>query len=478
MHKEVERIRSKRAQSPWPKYLRSVQIDGFRGWTGQEIRFEFPVAVVCGENGSGKSTVLKAAASLYQHPSSPNKSYFPSTFFPDTPWDQVTNATLTWQLVEGNNVRSFTVRKLSERWRFQKNRPKRHVVVQDVSRTLPLDATVGYAYIAKRTAQEVSAQSLSPELTTYFASIMGRPYDSARFALADVDRYRQVGVVTAGNLEFSQFHQGAGEDATLDLIALLQNVPDTALVVLDEAEASLHPRSQRRLIHFLLWLARTKQLQIILSTHSPYILEELPPEARIFLDRTTAGISVLYGVTPELVLNRMDDIDKPDAYVMTEDEEAAILATTILRAAGVDITRISFVPVGPANIVAAIGIAALSPRFPVKAIGVVDADQQAQQGSVKFPGSYCPEKQLLDDIKAHASAQLGARLGLSFDAVQTAISRATSAPDPHDWPDHLARRTGQTVSYLWETLAQVWVTECLSEQDIEGFAQPVRNLLP
>lgn len=263
------------------------------------------MAVVCGENGSGKSTVLKAAAAAYQNPTSPKKSYFPSTFFPDTPWEQVANATLTWQLVEGRTTRSFTVRKPSERWRFQKNRPRRHVVVQDVSRTLPLDATVGYAYIAKRTAQEVSAQSLSDTLTGYYSSIMGRSYDSARFALADVDNYREVGVVGIGNLEYSQFHQGAGEDATLDLIALLQNVPDSALVILDEAEASLHPRAQRRLVHFLLWLARTKQLQVILSTHSPYILEELPPEARIFLDRTTAGISVVYGVTPALALNRM-----------------------------------------------------------------------------------------------------------------------------------------------------------------------------
>jgi hypothetical protein len=137
--------------------------------------------------------VLKAAAA-YQNPTSAKQSYFPSTFFHDTPWEQVSNATHTWQLVEGNNVRSFTVRKPSERWRFQHNRPRRHVVGQDVSRTLPLDVTISYAYIAKRTAQEVSAQFLSAPLTDY-SSIMGHSYDSARFALANVDKYRKVGVV-------------------------------------------------------------------------------------------------------------------------------------------------------------------------------------------------------------------------------------------------------------------------------------------
>jgi predicted ATP-dependent endonuclease of OLD family len=82
--------------------------------------------------------------------------------------------------------------------------------------------------------------------------------------------------------EVSQFHQGAGEDATLDLFRTLQNVPQNALLVIDEVEASLHPRAQRRLIRFLLWLSRIKRVQIILSTHSPYVLEELPQEARVF----------------------------------------------------------------------------------------------------------------------------------------------------------------------------------------------------
>jgi hypothetical protein len=307
---------------------------------------------------------------------------------------------------------------------------------------------------------------------------MGRTYDTARFALSNVDRRRKVGVVQFGGLEFSQFHQGAGEDATLDLISLLQNVPDTALVILDEAEASLHPRAQRRLIHFLLWLARTKQLQVILSTHSPYVLEELPSEARVFLERKSNGIDVIYGVTPDFALNRMDDIDRPDLYVMIEDSEATVLASAMLRAAGVDLTRLSFVEVGPANIVAAVGVAARSPRFPVQAIGIVDGDHPAQRGSIKFPGTACPERRLFEDLRSSALHQLALRLGISEDALSTAFDRAMSAVDSHEWPHHLARITGQTVDYLWETMCQVWVKNCLSEDDLNEFSGAIKRLLP
>ena len=89
--------------------------------------------------------------------------------------------------------------------------------------------------------------------------------------------------LSANGENLSQFHQGAGEDATLDFFRIIQGIPQYSLLIIDEVEASLHPRAQRRLTRFLLWLARQRRIQVILSTHSPYVLEELPPEARVQL---------------------------------------------------------------------------------------------------------------------------------------------------------------------------------------------------
>ena len=195
------------------------------------------------------------------------------------------------------------------------------------------------------------------------------------------------------------------------------------------------------------------------------------------MDRQSHGIDVIYGVTPDFALNRMDDIDRPELYIMTEDIEATVLASALLRSSGVDLTRISFVEVGPANIVAAVSIAARSPRFPVKAIGIIDGDQQTQQGVLKFPGKACPEKQLFEDLHAKGLMPLATRLDLSVSSVQTAFARAMSAIDPHDWPYDLARYTGQTFAYLWETVCQVWVKNCLTQEDVKKFSSSIQNLL-
>jgi len=209
-----------------------VDINGLRGFTGQAINFNFPVAAIVGENGTGKSTILKVAACAYENKSSEG-TYYPSTFFIQTHWDKIQDVILSFRIKQGSEA--FRIKKPSQRWSLPTKRYKRHVYIQDISRTLPLDATVGYAKIARSTAGEISTDSISEDFTKRLSHILSRNYSSARFAQPDIDIKKEVGLLTREEFgEISQFHQGAGEDATLDLF------------------------------------------KVILSTHSPYVLEELP----------------------------------------------------------------------------------------------------------------------------------------------------------------------------------------------------------
>jgi predicted ATPase len=462
---------------PWPQFLRSLRVTRLRGWTGQEVRFDFPVAVVAGENGSGKSTVLKAAAVAYRNQSHPDRSFNPGIFFPDTAWDQSTNVTLSFSIRQGNNETTHTLTKPTERWRRMGQRPNRNVVWQDISRTLPLDSTVGYARIARRTATETATDDLDAQMLQQYASILGRPYQQARMAQSDIDPARRVGVVRLAGQEYSQFHQGAGEDASLDLVALLQNVPNHSLVIIDEVEASLHPRSQRRLIHFLLWYARVRNIQVILSTHSAFVLEELPPEARIFISRGAGGMNVLYGVSSDFALNRMDNPVHPELFVLTEDREAGLLVAEMLRQGNVDLTGISFTDVGPANVVRTLESLVHQGVLPFRALCVLDADQDAVPGCVRLPGNHPPERQVFQDILNNALAHLATRLELAEAPTRDALEQAMVLVNHHDWIAAAASTLNQTTSYLWSTICKVWVRECCAANQITDLAQAVQQAL-
>jgi predicted ATPase len=271
---EINTIRTQYQAGQWPQLLETVTLSGLRGWTGQTVSFPSPVTAIVGENGTGKSTILKCAACGYEN-ADRSKRFFPSSFFVETHWDTISGVTIDYRVKLGASVRTYRTTKPSQRWRVPEDMPKRNVFLMDVSRTLPLDASVGYAKIARQAAAEVSTSQIDNDLRGRLSHILGRDYRNARFAVSDADARREVGLLEREWGELSQFHQGAGEDATLDFFRIIQGVPQYSLLIIDEVEASLHPRAQRRLTRFLLWLARHRRIQVILSTHSPYVLEEL-----------------------------------------------------------------------------------------------------------------------------------------------------------------------------------------------------------
>ena len=473
LHQEIQAIKTKMLSNPWPKFVHSVEIQGLRGWSGQQVRFPFPVCAIAGENGSGKSTVLKAVASIYDHPSGDKiKRFFPSDFFPQTAWDNVSNVSLIFQISEGTTTKTYRISKPSKRWRFQTPRLKRHVVWQDISRTLPISAEVGYAKIANSVAREISSDSLTETLKCYYSTIMGKKYTHASWAQSDIDEEKKIGVVEINGSKYSQFHQGAGEDATLDLLTLLQDVPNTSLVIIDEIEASLHPRSQRRMMHFLLWIARTKQIQVILSTHSQYILSELPDEGRIFIERGQDGPVVNYGITPEYALNRMDDYITPKKYIFAEDQQAIVAAKAILLKQNVKLEELKFIPVGASSDVSSAAYVSLCRDFPINAIGLLDADMIIKQNCCQLPGSQAPEKEIFSSLLTHTSS-LAEKLDKSEPTISDALALTMTASDHHQWPNYFAERIGESANYVWETFCRIWATQVLTKDQREKFANDV-----
>jgi predicted ATPase len=128
--------------------------------------------------------------------------------------------------------------------------------------------------------KEASAKPFNQDQVQRFSAVMGRAYDSAKMALADIDDRREVPVISKFNTAYSGFHQGSGETTIAEL--LRTDLPRCALVLIDEIESSLHPRAQRRLVRDLAERCREREIQIILTTHSPF-LQSLrnPPERRL-----------------------------------------------------------------------------------------------------------------------------------------------------------------------------------------------------
>lgn len=460
----------------WPKFLTAIYIDGLRGWKDQWIGFRYPVVAIAGENGSGKSTILKVAATAYGADAD-GTDYSPDDFFPTTPWEVVSRVRLQYQVQQGETNSTHAVKKPSDRWRGMPDRPKRSKYYLDISRTQPIDTLIGYGKVARRELAEGVEKKLSPEYLNRLSRVLGRSYEAS--SVVGDSKGKQVGIVSLGGLTYSNFHQGAGEDASGDLMVLLEQVPPYSLVLIDEVESSLHPRAQRRLMTELIEIAKERKLQLITTTHSSYVLEQLPPEARIYIRIDSNGErEPVYGISAKFALGLMDDERHPEMFAYCEDKEAQSIIELVLRLEEPELLeQIAVVEVGPASTVKAMGELAHSGKFHERGLAVLDGDQAASAGCICLPGMKLPpEKAVIEEMPEKFIKIVAERLGVREGDLLEARADALRLQGPgkhHLWAQKIAERLSGTMqkSKVWDAFIDVWVRDVLTPAEREDFKE-------
>ena len=124
-----------------------------------------------------------------------------------------------------------------------------------------------------------------------------------------------------GGAAYSELHMAAGERAILRLsreIAQLRG----ALVLIDEVEAGLHPWVQQLLMLELQQLALRNDLQILVTSHSPAVLDSVPANGRIFLERNEAGRVTVGPPYRDVIRNALYGRAGEALSLLCEDEAA------------------------------------------------------------------------------------------------------------------------------------------------------------
>lgn len=476
MSKEFRHLASKWLQGAhWPKRLEWIEIEGIRGWSGHRIEFRFPITAIVGENGSGKSTILQAATAIYRSPQA-DKSLFASRFFPDTPWDSVTDAEIRASIREGKGSVISSVRKRTNRWRGNPERRERRVYYIDLSRIQPMSARAGYSRIAKAGLKEGNSTKFADAVTSRLSTIMGKSYESARLATTKDDPARVVPVIQQGDQPYSGFHQGAGELTAAELLA--NNFEKYSLVVIDEIESSLHPRAQRRLVRDLADVAREKEIQFIISTHSPYVLEEIPLEGRIYIVETDNGKSTIIGVSPEFAMSKMDDENHPECDVYVEDDIAKTLVNEIVIHEDKDLVpRFYITPFGAASVGMSLGIMAAQKRFPRPSVVFLDGDQAKTQGVSILPGGDAPERVVFESLQDKNWPDISGRLWRANSIVIDALTKAMTLKDHHEWLKQAADPLLVGINQLWQVMCASWVNNCATKENMDSVLLPIKDAL-
>jgi predicted ATPase len=461
----------------WPRRLEWLDVKGLRGWIGQRIELRFPIVAIVGENGSGKSTLLQAAACAYQADEG-GRTWFPSEFFPDTAWDHAQDVSIEYGYSLAGAHSDGSLRKKTTRWLGHVERPKRRVEYIDLNRLQPVAARVGYARIAKTKHAEVpaSAKKFDEQQVLRLSQIMGRPYDSARMALSNIDDGRAVPVISRNNNEYSGYHQGSGETTITEL--LQAQLPKYGLILIDEIESSLHPRAQRRLIRDLAEECRQREFQLIITTHSPYVLEELPPEARMCILEIGGLKTVVSGVSPQFAMTKMDDDVHPECDLYVEDIAAKVLLEELLAFHGKEVfSRCVIVPYGTANVGHALGQMVAHGRFRRPSRVFLDGDGASAEGCTLLPGGDAPERVVFGVLKSLKWGSVWSYVARDVDLVQEACTTAMTLADHHEWIRAAAAKLMCNSATLWHAMCVEWARRLPKDQAMK-IVNPIFDALP
>ncbi|HBP9015129.1 TPA: ATP-binding protein [Escherichia coli] len=194
------------------------------------------------------------------------------------------------------------------------------------------------------------------------SKILGRKYTSIRLiehSLFTNDKAPTI-ILQSENLKYSEAFAGSGEFAVSILVHKLMDSPNASLILLDEPEVSLHPSAQCQLMEFLSEQALKKKHQIVISTHSSTIVKDLPKNAiKLFcLNDKIGKVDVLQNVSPEESFFILGErIDK--RTVIVEDRLAKRFVEKALKAGGealLNSFEVKHVPGGAGSIIQTLAV--------------------------------------------------------------------------------------------------------------------------
>lgn len=309
-----------------------------RGLSPFKIEFNYPISVIAGKNGTGKSTLLAMAACAYHNNetgyklSDRNKTYytFQDFFVQSSEEIPLEGIKIMYYFLHNNWRKSSTnpdtkgikpqirTKKKGGKWNDYDVRIKRNVVYYGINRIVPPnEKSVSKSY--KKLFENNNDFEWTTSVSKVVGRILGKSYNE--FQIYNYNRYK-LPIVKCNRIVYSGFNMGAGENALFEIFSTIYSLPSGSMIIIDEIELGLHGEAQGRLIYELKELCKERRMQILCTTHSKIILESVPPEGRFFIENYEGKTIVIPEIATDYAGAKLLGKNSNELNVFVEDSVA------------------------------------------------------------------------------------------------------------------------------------------------------------
>jgi predicted ATPase len=363
---------------------------GLRGVKDVSIQFNYPITAIAGANGIGKTTILQLIACLYHNKDKEHNPYrfsnskkaMPyytfSDFFIHFRGEQKSeNAEINYTVFQKGKERTHTLKK-GKKWNDYRLRPHRYSDFYGVSRVIPAHEFNTFKNTFSSTGTAFTQERLSVESTAMIRNILNKPLNSVDVNSSDkIVNFKLNSINLDSGLSYSNFNMGAGEEVIIAMISRINELPNSSIVLIEELELGLHPKAQKVLIEKLFSIVYAKRLQLIFTTHSPFLFNAIPPEGKILLKKFDEKLEVIYAPSTSMAFSELVGETPAELTVYVEDHIAKMMLQELFSSSL--LKRINLVDVGSKeNVIRMVG-AHYRNTLLGKAVGIADGDLTGQE---------------------------------------------------------------------------------------------------
>lgn len=426
--------------------LKSLNIVKFRALKNVDIEFGEVLTVICGKNGTSKSSILGIAAQIFsfekdyvknevlnfrQVTGIPFKSQYKEHFRISEKFDTAGSMEVNVELFDGyTNQDSTGQLELSKRGNLPRPVVRKNSTVKDNSNT-SRNFTHPVIFLSLKRLYPITDRDYTINSFKYFNDNKSKFINLTNELL---NRTSSSATGTSGTISsavshgdnYDQDSVSAGEDNAGQIILALLSFRKLkeeyaeykgGLLLIDEADAGLFPAAQTKLVDIFERECRELNVQVIITTHSPTLIEyahELSKKYRgnfktVYLSDTYGAVQTMHDMSWSQInadihtrtIAKAENISLPKVNVYYEDREGYDFFKALLHYQQINkfINPLPDITLGCSNY---IQLATKKiPEFATKSIVCLDADVEDKitpnlKSIVLLPGSLPPDQLIFE----------------------------------------------------------------------------------
>ena len=451
--------------------IENINLNGINGI--QNIKIQKGIFAICGLNGVGKSTIVSAVKDLIG--------------LELTTHDDIRITDKIIGSVRLDKYNNLTIEnKDGERLKDKLSKEDIDYLYLDNEQSINIINRITRETHFDELLEQYEEYSMDDQQLKDISYIVGKDYDKVSIIDIEDEELRfPFFKVNSNGIQYNSMQMGVGEHVLFYYYTMINKMSKNAIIIIEEPESFVSITSQKRFMNFLAMRTVKFQNQFIITTHSPFIIKNIPPKNIILLDRYGEEAFIHNGLEKRLVRSLGLEINKK-GIIYVEDLIAQTFLIRILKDSNIkfilDDYDIKYVN-GFGNITSRLESICRYIDFDI--IGIYDGDMRSRidnSTTSKFQWSYLflpGEKELEEDFRSCLKNNIDLfvkNIDMNKKDILSALS-SVNGIDYHDWFNELQKNLKVSHEQLFDALYYIWIETGDNRRMVNQFIEEINEII-